>query len=99
MLATVANMKEQQATIISARANAGERIKPIETFMSHREWPDEVGAAIKHYLLDTNPKPQSIGSFQYGGSVKRQDGALLPVAAENDQSISGYVGRNSSSCR
>jgi hypothetical protein len=50
MLAAVANMKEDQAAIITARTNASERVKLIETFFERREWPPEVAAAIKHYL-------------------------------------------------
>jgi hypothetical protein len=50
MLAAVANIREQQATVISARANTSDRIKLIESFMSHREWPDDIATAIKHYL-------------------------------------------------
>jgi hypothetical protein len=50
MLAAVANMTEDQAAIITARTNASERAKLIETFFDRREWPSETAAAIKHYL-------------------------------------------------
>jgi hypothetical protein len=50
MLAAVANIQERQATVISARTNPGDRIKLVASFMSHREWPDDVTAAIKHYI-------------------------------------------------
>jgi hypothetical protein len=50
MLAAVANMREDQATIIAARTNASERGRLIETFFGRREWPPETAAAIKHYL-------------------------------------------------
>src|SRR2546423_9968547 len=50
MLAAVANMREDQATIIAARTNASERARLIETFFERREWPPETAAAIKHYL-------------------------------------------------
>ena len=50
MLASVANMQERQAAVVSARTNPSDRVRLIETFMSHREWPDEASTAIKHYL-------------------------------------------------
>ncbi len=50
MLAAIANMTEDQATIVTARTNASERTKLIETFFDRREWPSETAAAIKHYL-------------------------------------------------
>jgi len=53
MLAAVANIRERQATVIAARANPGDRGRLIESFMSHREWPDDAEAAIKHYLKAT----------------------------------------------
>jgi hypothetical protein len=50
MLAAVASMKERQAAVVSARTNPSDRVKLIETFISHAEWPDEALMAIKHYL-------------------------------------------------
>ena len=50
MLAAVANMTEDQAAIITARTNASERAKLIETFFDRREWQSETAAAIKHYI-------------------------------------------------
>ncbi|SFP87483.1 hypothetical protein SAMN05216330_111105 [Bradyrhizobium sp. Ghvi] len=50
MLAAVGNMKERQAAVISARTNPSDRVKLIETFITHAEWSDEALAAIKHYL-------------------------------------------------
>jgi hypothetical protein len=50
MLAAVANLQERQAAVISARTNPSDRIRLIETFMSHTEWPDDASTAIKHYL-------------------------------------------------
>ena len=50
MLAAVANMPEEQAAVIIARANASDRVKLIETFMQRGKWPDEALAAITHYL-------------------------------------------------
>lgn len=50
MLAAVANIQARQATVISTRANPGDRFKLIESFMSHRTWPEDAGVLIKHYL-------------------------------------------------
>ena len=50
MLAAVANMTEEQAAVIIARANASDRMKLIETFMQRGKWPDKALAAIRHYL-------------------------------------------------
>jgi hypothetical protein len=43
-------MTEDQAAVITARTNASERAKLIETFFDRREWPSETAAAIRHYL-------------------------------------------------
>ncbi|MET4072697.1 hypothetical protein ABID58_007526 [Bradyrhizobium sp. S3.2.6] len=50
MLAAVANIRERQANLISVRTNPADRMKLIEIFMGHYDWPDDVRAAIKHYL-------------------------------------------------
>lgn len=50
MLSAVANMSEAQAAVVTARTNASDREKLIDTFHKHRKWPDEASAAIKHYL-------------------------------------------------
>jgi hypothetical protein len=50
MLAAVANIRERQANLISTRTNPADRMKLIEIFVGHYEWPDDVRAAIKHYL-------------------------------------------------
>ena len=54
MLSAVAKMSEEQAAIITARTNASERVKLIETFFDRRDWPSEVATPIKHYLKATN---------------------------------------------
>jgi hypothetical protein len=50
MLAAVANLQERQAAVISTRTNPSDRVRLIDTFMTHREWPEDAAAAIKHYL-------------------------------------------------
>lgn len=50
MLAAVANLQERQAAVISARTNPSDRVRLIETFMTHVDWPADVAAATKHYL-------------------------------------------------
>jgi hypothetical protein len=59
MLAAVANMKEDQAAIITARTNATERARLIDTFFERREWPADAAAAIRHYLKAMNILIQS----------------------------------------
>ena len=41
MLAAVANLKERQAAVISARTNPSDRVRLIETFMSQVDWPED----------------------------------------------------------
>ena len=50
MPAAVANLKERQAAVISARTNPSDRVRLIETFMSQVDWPEDAAAATKHYL-------------------------------------------------
>lgn len=50
MIAAVANMQERHAAVISARTNASDRVKLIETFMKQRDWPEDAEIRIKHYL-------------------------------------------------
>ena len=50
VLAAVANMSELQASIICARTNAVDKVKLIETFISHTQWPPEALKSIEHYL-------------------------------------------------
>jgi hypothetical protein len=50
MLAAVANMAEEHATVFIARTNASDRASVIETFFKRRSWPQEAATAIKHYM-------------------------------------------------
>ena len=50
MLAAVANMSEDQASVIVGRTNASEHINLVETFLKRRTWPNGVSEAIGHYI-------------------------------------------------
>ena len=65
MLAAVANMKEDQAAIITARART-----IIETFFERREWPPETAAAIKHYLKAMGVLTQSRNVLIHSNMVR-----------------------------
>lgn len=70
MLAAVANMSEQQASIITARVNAAERVKLIDAFFSQREWPEDLSDAIKHYLKAMNVLIQSRNVLIHSNMVR-----------------------------
>jgi hypothetical protein len=50
MLCAITNMPEEQAVVFSSRGNPADRVKVMEIFLKHREWPEDALAAIKHYL-------------------------------------------------
>ena len=50
MIAAVANMREPHAAVMSARTNATDRVKLIESYLLQSKWPADVETAIRHYM-------------------------------------------------
>lgn len=73
MLAAVANMKEDQASIINARTNPSARVEFIRTFMERREWPAEALAAISHYLRAISILNQSRNVLMHSNMIRGTD--------------------------
>jgi hypothetical protein len=69
MLAATGNLTEPQALVFASRANPTERGNFIELFFKSREWPEPVGAAIKHYIAAMRTLTENRNALIHGNIV------------------------------
>jgi hypothetical protein len=70
MLAAVANMQEEHASVFIARTNASDRANVIETFFKRRSWPQEAAIAIEHYITGMRTLIENRNSLIHANIVR-----------------------------